>query len=365
MLSVIILYVLRKLLSVIFIFLPFIGINQLTHWLFPLLSIGYLFINSFGNKINYLFIKVAILFLVLIALTGLVSGNIYNPARKFSEIVLLMVWTVQILTFRQINPPRFSELVILAGQVFAIYILSNISGFSVRFSEMIVGKNGIALFLFVALYYSITIRGLFKISSFIIVSAILISGSLKVIISVVALILYELFKKNFKGVIVLASLSAFLLIQNFGRVNQVLMNSETYVFAFSKAQAYLGLTPDLPFASDYKDFRADLIKGGLDLFKQHWFTGIGLENSRLYLPTYTHNNYVELMCSLGILGLPVFFMFLLPLYRYGITEDKSTYLMLFLFLVIGWTNRLYDNYSYFLFITIFWVNDRKASHISH
>ncbi|MFS0788251.1 hypothetical protein ABC345_17960 [Shouchella sp. 1P09AA] len=49
------------------------------------------------------------------------------------------------------------------------------------------------------------------------------------------------------------------------------------------------------------------ITQGLEIFKENFFTGIGIDNSRYYLGMYSHNNYIEVALSGGIFSLIAFY----------------------------------------------------------
>lgn len=65
------------------------------------------------------------------------------------------------------------------------------------------------------------------------------------------------------------------------------------------------------YASD--DTRLDLALGALNLFFEHPL-GIGFGNVGNYLGVYAHNNYVEVLASLGIIGFLIFY----AIYFYGL-----------------------------------------------
>lgn len=61
---------------------------------------------------------------------------------------------------------------------------------------------------------------------------------------------------------------------------------------------------------DYStSMRISLIKTGWKIFREHPLLGVGLDNARLYSARnlYLHNNYVEIMADLGVVGLLVYY----------------------------------------------------------
>jgi O-antigen ligase len=66
--------------------------------------------------------------------------------------------------------------------------------------------------------------------------------------------------------------------------------------------------------------RLQYIEIGMEQFREHPLLGIGMDNSRTAIVkslgkhnTYTHNNYVELLCDGGIVGLVIYYSFYLYL----------------------------------------------------
>jgi hypothetical protein len=84
--------------------------------------------------------------------------------------------------------------------------------------------------------------------------------------------------------------------------------------------------------------RVALIEGGLNLFYDNPFFGIGLNNVTYILGKYTHSNYVELLSNVGLIGTLFFYMmylftlrniYYMPLIRI----KKYFYIMIFSLLV--------------------------------
>lgn len=85
-----------------------------------------------------------------------------------------------------------------------------------------------------------------------------------------------------------------------------------YFFIGHKIDFFSGNSAfDMYYASD--DTRLDLVLGALNLFFEHPL-GIGFGNVGNYLGVYAHNNYAEVLASLGIIGFPIFY----AIYFYGL-----------------------------------------------
>lgn len=80
--------------------------------------------------------------------------------------------------------------------------------------------------------------------------------------------------------------------------------------------------------------REAMIEYGLDYFKQHPYTGIGIANSgiitknNLGWSTYLHNNYVELLATVGIFGTILYYAIyvylIVELYKLAFRENDDT-----------------------------------------
>lgn len=105
----------------------------------------------------------------------------------------------------------------------------------------------------------------------------------------------------------------FLTLLGLSGVYFALMNIEPlYFFIGHKIDFFSGNNAfDMYYASD--DTRLDLVLGALNLFFENPL-GIGFGNVGNYLGVYAHNNYAEVLASLGIIGFPIFY----AMYFYGL-----------------------------------------------
>ena len=119
--------------------------------------------------------------------------------------------------------------------------------------------------------------------------------------------------------------------------------------------------------------RMGMIEAGLDRFMQTPFTGVGIGNSG-YIAlahegyfTYLHNNYVELLASIGIIGTAIYYcMYFTPLLRLIKPAFKqNAYAVLGMVSLVGslimhyGTVQYYDKIEYIVFILIFLVAEKE------
>ena len=94
--------------------------------------------------------------------------------------------------------------------------------------------------------------------------------------------------------------------------------------------------------------RSDMIQFGIEIFKDQPFIGYGLQNFRhlYYGKMYSHNNFVELLVSLGVYGFAVYYlMFIIPIIKilkfWLIRRVNNSQMLMLMFLLVveiifGW-----------------------------
>lgn len=108
--------------------------------------------------------------------------------------------------------------------------------------------------------------------------------------------------------------------------------------------------------------REEFVKAGLTVFKQNPILGVGLDCFRIYNESitgyrwYAHNNYVELLADLGILGFGIYYgshLFLLKEFVKNLRDNSSTtkiFFAIFVCVLINGYGAVI--YSDFLFLTL-------------
>lgn len=123
--------------------------------------------------------------------------------------------------------------------------------------------------------------------------------------------------------------------------------------------------------------RERMIEFGLDLFKQHPFFGYGLSNYGVYYGgTYSHNNFVEVVVSLGLFGFILYYlMYGIPIatllhkwFKARRLESENIMLLLLLVvdLVFGYGMvQFYGKSSWLLLGTALAANDKLHCSVGH
>ena len=125
--------------------------------------------------------------------------------------------------------------------------------------------------------------------------------------------------------------------------------------------------------------RVQYVKLGIQLFRQHPVLGIGLGNANIYTSMYwghnhyLHNNYVELLATLGIVGTllyyGIFIYFLKIFWKYRKTERDKNYdiciVILILKLIMDYGAVFFYNRETYIFILLFWIETSKLKSGQH
>lgn len=195
---------------------------------------------------------------------------------------------------------------------YSLYVYGGLSGFLAimstghRMGDLIGNQNTYGLVFanaaLVALYYFffnnekryILLAGLFIFFG-------LSSGSKKVVFLLILGLFFLILskygvRKLFKA-IVYSSVSLLL--------GWILIHLPIFSTILERLESYLSVTGN---TSD--NIRADLIRFGLELFIENPFLGYGLNNYHLFhwSGVYSHNNYIEVLVSLGVIGFIVYYL---------------------------------------------------------
>ncbi len=115
--------------------------------------------------------------------------------------------------------------------------------------------------------------------------------------------------------------------------------------------------------------RSYLISAGWDIFANHPFFGYGLNNFRVFFEKYAHNNYIELLVGVGVIGMVLFysiyFFIIRNLYHMESSKLKRYFIgMIVVLLIMDMATVTYYN-KLILFVLLFIyyladVNQRRS-----
>jgi hypothetical protein len=117
--------------------------------------------------------------------------------------------------------------------------------------------------------------------------------------------------------------------------------------------------------------RKDLVKGAFDIFKSNPILGVGLENTRMFLGTYSHFDFVDLLASGGFFGpIPFYFgylIFLMSMLIHSKTFKLSILIPFIIFvslISLGFSGGIYKQASIHLIIVLIFHLMHKARKIA-
>jgi O-antigen ligase len=125
---------------------------------------------------------------------------------------------------------------------------------------------------------------------------------------------------------------------------------ESIQLLFKSEQLTYGSTAD----------RLSFLKLGLSTFMDNPFFGVGSNNFVVLFPGtgYTHNNYIEILANLGIVGfLPFYLMYFVLIKKLSKISNKGIryFLLAFVALFLFKEFALVTYYSKYLIIVMFWL----------
>ena len=346
--------------SLFFVLLYCAPITQFTFWavilVFPFLFFGNP-INSHNCSLNHL-IRIYILLSFVTLITGLISPDLYRPVKD--AFLMLGASFVSWCVFYKINNIRdlktLNDGVILAALLFCVIVAMNKihEGFTFDYSdegESWLGKNLLALNFYSGavcstLNYFITKKTKYYGALGLITIFILLSTSLKIIVSTIFLVFLSFTMLNRWSKIYIA-LFLMIFIPITSNIFIEYFSSREWIIIQDRLLTLFGLGEYATTEMGFIDRREDLLKAALNILYEHPF-GVGLENTRLYMGTYSHNTYIELVCGSFIL-LFLFLLFIGEILKTLIIYIKYSTINLFSFgiffsiLFVGSAMKIYDN----------------------
>lgn len=362
-----------------FLIIPFGFSHQITYWItilvgpFLLLKKAYkINLNPYSNK---LIISYGLTILVVL-LTGVLSNNIYRPL----QILLIMIsvlLSIRFICYRLVN---ITELIcMLYGIVLTSLILSGFlvltlyeSGFFFTFPESgplsKFGKNLVApiifsgylsLFILDLLKFPLKFSGIIKILIYIFI---MMTGAIKIILLATLVTgshLILINKISYKKLIIWSSgiITSLILFFN-SSMGENILETKSFQIMISRILILIGLGEYAPLNHlNVVNKRENLIIDTWEIFLENPFLGVGLENTRDILGTYSHNTFVELLAGGGVLLLITFLMFIFyalrPILNIKKRNIRIMFFIIFLSIIImGLAQRIYDNRMILVLLSI-------------
>ena len=359
-----------------FLLIPIGYLNPILNWLVIIIGPFLLFKSSYNPifKEQKKYLLNLSLFLIVVVFTGFISEDPQYPIKNALNILSIILAsyfiTIRLQSKRELI--SFINGVFLASLIYTLLLyLVAFNGFTFDFLDSdTFGKNSSALILFIGLValmlkMKLTKSSFFlKIIVFVFYLSIFFTGSIKIIlVSLILLFIFIFFKYGFKIkpiLLGLIGLFIFIFIVDFITTKNSYFDNYAVMRITSRISVLFGGESDIAYIdSDYMtEVRTNLINEGIELFYRNPILGIGLENSRLYLGTYTHNNFVEILAGTGIIGFYFFMnaLFIVVKAILGVKKNQIKIILLasfMCFILIANAQRIYDNRYLLVFLVSF------------
>ena len=337
-----------------------IQLNNYILWLFLFYGFCYLSYLWAKNKSDLMLVSNTFIqiFGTAIALTQQIKNNddiikifkLINLALSYSLIVLCVKTPIEIFGTERIGS--------------AIGVHSNALGFRLATGALL------CMFLFTK---SKKYRWVYLATAIIYSILVLFTGSRKSIVMVVFCLLIYVFlyrSKDNKGFTSLGKISLCIVIVVFIVVLwNLIMNVESiYNVIGYRIETMLGSFSGKEVDGSI-DERTFFTEKGIELFKQHPIIGYGCNNFKQYMRelgyshiAYCHNNLVELLCTLGIIGTLLFYapltVFLIELVKIYLKSKNDVCLVLvifmcFTYITTGYSVYYFNEFSFLFFFLVY------------
>lgn len=380
--SVLLLYILSL---YIFTFVP--GLNQVSNAIAAIFMI-LVAIKMLMEKRKIIFNRFLLFYLLFIMICSISCFYAEDQLVSLGRTKTLILYFIFIaILVNYID--NYDKLIILikffvfAGMIATVYILFFSDIYSgKRLGGLLGNINRMGLIIGISMLFSIYFT-LFERRYFYIIPAIvtmimvLLTGSRVAFVFIFlgsVLLIYFKNRKHFKGriikniiTLILISLLFYYLIFNIPFFYSVLGERIEEVLTFNVNRGEIS-------GSIY--LRNYMINYGFEMFKKRPFIGYGIDNFRVLfeksvnIKTYAHNNYIELLVDVGILGAIIYYAIYVQavLYLKKIKDDvglKYLFLTLFLclFIVDLASINYYIKHTYFIFAissVLIKLNERKC-----
>jgi len=299
--------------------------RYLTFSIFSLLSVLWAYdvdlVLSFSSRLIVIIINLYVLFILLhqynlkqTFLIGIIIGATYNYLLAFN-IIGVSYETYEFGRFIGSvgNPNKLSKVMLLS-------IFASIMLLVIKDRKGIV-KLLLSLNLFLALYVIFMTTS----KQAIILAPIFIVFSSKIKdLQILNIILY------ISVILVMTYMSL-----KFIPIEEISSNYEHLVYRVNKFTDTLSGIDDGASTTD----RKSLLLNGLELFYKHPIFGVGMNNFRLFMGKYAHNNYLELLVGVGLVGFYMFYsLYSIVLKKVrnmkGSKSKRIFYSMIFIMLIL-------------------------------
>lgn len=321
----------------VFTYLPFYNLisNAIA---IVLISLIWIKKTVFSKKIHYNTYFIIIFIFILFGLsTSFKSLDIEVATSKLITLTSLAILSFSLYNhFQETYSQNVVSLSFITSGLIAVLYIFMTSDFSDlgRFGNQLGNVNAIGLILTISAVFSFysglsSKNKVYLIFAIILSIFVLLTGSRKSLILLVFSIasLALLMSTNVKRFFKFSSLSALIMIIIFYLINN---NQFFYNIIGTRFEDLIDLLFNRSLVDDESIIvRQDMIVNGIQWFKQNPLIGFGLDNYRILYGslrgeyTYSHNNFVEILVSSGIIGFIIYHLSLLIVLYHGFKNRSS------------------------------------------
>lgn len=357
--------------SIFFLLLYCAPLTQFTYWA-CILFFPFVFFGFHRKKKNIQLIHLTQLYLVLAVttfITGLVSPDLYRPTKGACLMCgcAIVSWCVLNTVQNRNQLIKLNNGIIIGTYFFAILVLRLMfkGGFALDYSEeeSTFAKNLLAVNFYAgavcsSVNYMLTKckRYLLFLISFALL--IILSTSLKIVLAVLFLIAISFWETDKKTKLYLIFFLIIVICLYYNTILDFFSSKEGRIL-LNRIFIFLGMDKYAEIEMQFVDYREGLMKQAMGIFYKHPF-GVGLENTRLYMRTYSHNTFIELLCGcFALLGIFMYYCFTIVKTVWRLRKKSSiSFLSIGIIasiLFIGSAMRIYDNaVAIFLLVYSLW-----------
>ena len=232
-----------------------------------------------------------------------------------------------------------------------------------RFIGTGLNPNTLALDLFFGTFASLLLiqeqkKGILKVllnlNILLILNTIISTGSKKGLISFIILILYYIFSTYFKN---RSSKILNILSITLGLTMVFIFFGDMLISQYDISGRFSGMFNAISSGDgdESTSLRISFIKVGFEGFLNSPIFGHGQDAFAFYNYYYSHNNYIEILFNLGIIGFVLYYQIIVRLFRanrHSIYANKLIYLVLIIILLIDTALVSYNLRSHMIFFTL-------------
>lgn len=356
------------------ILIPISNFSQISYWVALILS-PFLFFTNIVKSINFnqnRYLTYLFLTFLLVLFTGVISFNIIWPIKK--SLAIFSIWLTSFFLIRKLEKMNdvISALqgIVVSSLLYSLIMFYDTSLINYTFSfreSTLLGKNSTAPMVMIGMFSSMLLYNLlgrkkkYYIVTIYFLVIIIMTTAIKIIIpSIIVLFFFILLSYSKYSSKIKFSFISFLILSVFAYFvysRTDIREAYEYNVMTSRITALFGGIPEIDYTVNVTVKRESLIQDGWNIFLDNKLFGIGLENTRDILGTYTHNTFIELLAGGGFFTALFFLFVLVYCFKEIITVKQNNIrtlliLMFFSIITIGQAQRLYDNQAIMLFITI-------------